>query len=289
MATPADFTFIHRLRVRWSEVDSQHVVFNGHYLSYLDVAITEFWRHVGLPYPDAWTFFNGDVFVRRNLIEYHAPARMDDLLDVGLRCERIGHSSLTFVWAIWTQGRLLVTGEVVNVYVDAHARVPHAVPQGVRDQLLAHAHGKPVHRVELGSWSELKPGAASVRRAVFIQEQCIPESEEWDAEDDKAVHVLVSNLAGLPLGTARLIHAGLPAGHAKVGRMAVLRCNRGMGLGRQLLTTLMDEARRLSVHSLSLHAQTSALNFYAAMGFSPEGPVFDEVGIPHQRMFIQLN
>ncbi|TXI95887.1 MAG: acyl-CoA thioesterase, partial [Aquabacterium sp.] len=44
MTTPADFTFIHRLRVRWAEVDGQHVVFNGHYLTYLDVAITEFWR-----------------------------------------------------------------------------------------------------------------------------------------------------------------------------------------------------------------------------------------------------
>ena len=287
MTTPADFTLIHRLRVRWSEVDAQQVVFNGHYLNYVDVAITEFWRHVGLPYPDAWAFMNGDVFVRRNLIEYHAPARMDDLLDIGLRCERIGQSSLTFVWAIWTQGRLLVTGELVNVYVDAHACVPQAVPQGVRDQLLAHEQGKPVHHVKLGPWSDLKPGAAAVRRAVFIQEQGIPESEEWDADDDKAVHVLVCNLAGLPLGTARLIHSGLPTGHAKVGRMAVLRCSRGMGLGHQMLTTLMDEARRLGVHSLSLHAQTSALNFYASVGFVPDGPVFDEVGIPHQRMVIQ--
>ena len=152
MTTPADFTFIHRLRVRWAEVDGQHVVFNGHYLTYLDVAITEFWRHAGLPFPAALAFHQGDMFVRRNLIEYHAPARMDDWLDIGLRCDRIGHSSITVAWAIWTQGRLLVTGEVVNVYVDVHTRVPQAVPQGMRDQLDAFARGEALYRVEVGDW-----------------------------------------------------------------------------------------------------------------------------------------
>ena len=48
-----DFRFVHRLRVRWAEVDAQKVVFNGHYLTYLDVAISDYWRAVGLPYPDA--------------------------------------------------------------------------------------------------------------------------------------------------------------------------------------------------------------------------------------------
>lgn len=288
MATPADFTFIHRLRVRWAEVDGQLVVFNGHYLTYLDVAITEFWRHAGLPYPDALAFHQGDMFVRRNVIEYHAPARMDDWLDIGLRCERIGHSSITVVWAIWTQGRLLVTGEVVNVYVDAHTRVPVAVPQALRDQLAAQAQGQAVHKIALGNWATLQPLAAAVRRAVFIEEQGIPEAEEWDADDAQAVHAVVSNLAGLPLATGRLIHAGLPAGQAKIGRMAVLRSSRGVGLGRQVLLALMEEARRRQLQSVSLHAQTGAQGFYAQLGFESEGPVFDEVGIPHQRMVIRL-
>lgn len=288
MTTPADFPFIHRLRVRWAEVDGQQVVFNGHYLTYLDVAITEFWRHAGLPYPDALAFHQGDMFVRRNVVEYHAPARMDDWLDIGLRCERIGHSSITVVWAIWTQGRLLVTGEVVNVYVDASTRVPMAVPQAMRDQLAAHAQGLPVHLVSLGDWATLQSGAAAVRRAVFIDEQGIPESEEWDADDGQAVHAVASNLAGLPLATGRLIHHGLPAGQGKIGRMAVVRSSRGVSLGRQVLTALMDEARRRQLQCVSLHAQTGAQAFYAQMGFEPDGPVFDEVGIPHQRMVIRL-
>ncbi len=288
MTAPADFTFIHRLRVRWAEVDGQHVVFNGHYLTYLDVAITEFWRHAGLPYPDALAFHQGDMFVRRNLIEYHAPARMDDWLEIGLRCERIGHSSITVAWAIWTQGRLLVTGEVVNVFVDAHNRVPTAVPQAMRDQLAAFARHDSIYRDELGDWNTLQTGAARVRRAVFIEEQGIPESEEWDADDATAVHALVSNLAGLPLATGRLIHLGLPAGQAKVGRLAVLRSSRGTGLGERVLSALMAEARRRELHQVSLHAQLSARAFYEKSGFVAEGPVFDEVGIPHQRMVIRL-
>jgi len=288
MTTPADFTFIHRLRVRWAEVDGQHVVFNGHYLTYLDVAVTEFWRHAGLPYPNALAFHQGDMFVRRNLIEYHAPARMDDWLDIGLRCDRIGHSSITVAWAIWTQGRLLVTGEVVNVYVDVHTRVPQAVPQGMRDQLDAFARGEALYRVEVGNWATLQAGAAAVRQAVFIDEQGIPESEEWDADDAEAVHAVVSNLAGLPLATGRLIHAGQEPEHAKIGRMAVLRCSRGTGLGEQVLRALMGEARRRQLHGIALHAQVNAQGFYEKLGFVAEGPVFDEVGMPHQRMVIRL-
>lgn len=288
MTTPADFTFIHRLRVRWAEVDGQQVVFNGHYLTYLDVAITEFWRHAGLPYPDALAFHQGDMFVRRNLIEYHAPARMDDWLDIGLRCERIGHSSITVAWAIWTQGRLLVTGEVVNVYVDRHTHVPTAVPQAIREQLDAFSRGDEVFRLTLGDWATFKVSAQAVRRAVFIDEQGIPELEEWDADDSSAVHALISNLAGLPLATGRLIQTGMPAGHAKIGRMAVLRCARGTGLGERVLRGLLAEACRRSLHHVVLHARVSALGFYARQGFQAEGPVFDEVGEPHQRMVIHL-
>ena len=64
MSLPGDFRFHHRLRVRWSEVDAQQVVFNGHYLNYLDVASGDYWRSLGLPYPDAFKHAGGDIFVR---------------------------------------------------------------------------------------------------------------------------------------------------------------------------------------------------------------------------------
>ena len=105
-------------------------------------------------------------------------------------------------------GRFAILGRfgLVNVFVDAHTRVPTTVPQAMRDQLAAFARHDNVYRDELGDWTTLQTGASRVRRAVFIEEQGIPESEEWDADDATAVHALVSNLAGLPLATGRLIH-----------------------------------------------------------------------------------
>ncbi len=287
MTQPADFRFHHRLRVRWVEVDAQQVVFNGHYLTYLDVAVTEFWRTVGLPYPDAMRHVGGDIFVRRNTLEYHAPARLDDWLDIGMRCERIGTSSITLNWALWTQGRLLVTGEVVYVFTDQASGRSDPVPEAVRRQLDAHGQSAPVTQLVCGTWEALAEAARAVRLAVFVAEQGIPESEEWDADDATAVHAVVRTLAGLPLATGRLILSG-EAGQARIGRMAVLRSARGMGLGREVLQALIAQARERGVQHIGIHAQISAMPIYTQAGFVPEGEVFDEVGIPHQRMTLAL-
>lgn len=292
MSLPGDFRFHHRLRVRWSEVDAQQVVFNGHYLNYLDVASTDYWRAVGLPYPDAFKHTGGDIFVRRNTLEYHAPARLDDWLDIGIRCERIGNSSLTLLWAAWCKGRLIVTGEVVYVHTSLATGRSSPVPDGLRAQLDAWEQGRAVHDVHLGDWASQQVAARSVRMAVFVSEQGIAESEEWDADDAQALHAVVTNLGGLPLATGRLILCGDSPDdgpeHARIGRMAVLRSSRGVGLGRWVLNVLIAEARLLGKTQLSLHAQVSAMPLYAAAGFEPQGAVFDEVGIPHQRMTLRL-
>jgi len=288
MSAPADFRFVHRLRVRWVEVDAQQVVFNGHYLTYLDTAVSDYWRAVGLPYPDAFRFVQGDVFVRRNTIEYHAPAKLDDWLDIGVRCERVGTSSITVVWAVWAQGRLLVTGEAVYVFTSLLTGKSAAVPDSVKAQLNAHAQGQAVHTLRSGAWADLNAASRAVRTAVFIDEQRIPESEEWDDDDAGAIHVVASNLVGLPLATGRLIYLGQPAGTAKIGRMAVLRCTRGVGLGQAVLQDLIAQARLRQVTHISLHAQVSAQAFYAGQGFTAQGDVFDEVDIPHQLMTLTL-
>jgi YbgC/YbaW family acyl-CoA thioester hydrolase len=289
MTRPADFSFKHRLRVRWAEVDAQQVVFNGHYLTYLDVAISDYWREVGMPYPDAFRFVRGDVFARRNTLEYHAPARLDDWLDIGIRCERIGTSSITVMWAMWAQERLLVTGETVYVFTDLDTGKPTPVPESMRAQLNGHAQGLPVHAVRCGTWADLSEGARAVRLAVFVHEQQIPEPEEWDDDDGHAVHAVVTNLAGLPLATGRLITRGQPSSQAKIGRMAVLRSARGMGLGCKVLQALIEQAHLKGIQRIELHAQVSAKAFYARHGFQEEGEEFDEVGIPHQVMTLTLS
>jgi YbgC/YbaW family acyl-CoA thioester hydrolase len=288
MTRQSDFSFHHRLRVRWVEVDAQQVVFNGHYLMYLDTAIGEYWRAVGMPYPDGFKHVKGDVFVRRNTLEYHAPARLDDWLDIGLRCERVGNSSIAIAWAMWAQGRLLVTGETIYVFTDLDTAKPVSVPEVVRAQLTAHGQGQPVYVIRCGEWPEQADGAQSVRLAVFVHEQAVDESEEWDDDDAGAIHAVARNLAGLPLATGRLITHGQPQGHAKIGRMAVLRSARGIGLGDLVLNALIGEARSKGIQHMSLNAQVSAQGFYARHGFKAEGEVFDEVGIPHVVMCAEV-
>lgn len=145
-----------------------------------------------------------------------------------------------------------------------------------------------MHTLQAGSWRELSEAARAVRTAVFIVEQGIPEAEEWDADDGDATHVVVFDPAGLPVATGRLIHIGQARGHAKIGRMAVMRPSRGAGLGAQVLLALLDQARSQHIREISLHAQLTAQAFYARYGFQAKGPVFDEVDIPHQGMTLTL-
>ncbi len=140
--------------------------------------------------------------------------------------------------------------------------------------------------IEIGEWALMQTAAQTVRTAVFVQEQGIAPSEEWDAADAGALHAVLFELHGYPLGNARLLEPS--AGLAKVGRMAVLKEARGQGYGAQLLRALLREARRRSHKEVRLSAQRSAQGFYAAHGFVTAGEPFDEVGIPHIEMVLNL-
>lgn len=130
-----DFAFSHRLRVRWAEADMQGIVFNAHYLMYFDVGITEYWRAVGLHYPEGVVERHGvDLLVVKSVIEYHASARFDEELDVCCRIARVGRSSIRFVVEIHRQDAHLISGEIVNVCVDAATRAPVSVPQALRER-----------------------------------------------------------------------------------------------------------------------------------------------------------
>ncbi|MBO1435965.1 thioesterase family protein [Meiothermus sp. CFH 77666] len=132
-----DFSFFHRLRVRWAEADPQGIVFNGHYLTYFDVGITEYWRALGIPYPSTVERYGVDLFVVKATVEYHAPARYDDELDIGVRVGRIGNSSMQFVLGIFRGEAHLISGEVIYVAADAQTRKPQTVPPALRE-LLGH-------------------------------------------------------------------------------------------------------------------------------------------------------
>lgn len=139
-----DFCFSHPLRVRWAEVDRQGIVFNGHYLTYFDVGITEYWRAIGYPYPDALLEHGNDTFAVKATIEYKTPARYDDLLEVMVRVARIGRTSLQFVLQIDRGETQLVAGELIYVNADADTRKPVPVPVFLRNAIVRFERVPPV-------------------------------------------------------------------------------------------------------------------------------------------------
>ena len=139
VTTRAAFRFFCPLRVRYSEVDQQGVVFNAHYLTYYDTAITEYFR--GLPWDlMAEAKASGiDFHTVRCLVEYKAPIGFDQELEIGCRVARLGRSSLTFGLAIFARGNdpVLATGEVVWVHTDQRSHRPVPIGDRLRGLLQA--------------------------------------------------------------------------------------------------------------------------------------------------------
>jgi YbgC/YbaW family acyl-CoA thioester hydrolase len=280
----SDFRFADSMRVRWAEVDMQKVVFNGHYLMYVDTAMGNFWRALALPYEATLAALGGDLFVRKATLEYLGPAQYDDALEVGIRLESSGTSSLRFAAAVFRGDELLVRGEMVYVWTDAATRRPSPVPAALVDVFRAHAAGELVVAVTVGAWAELGAEAQAIRTAVFVDEQKVPLEIERDAADGDAVHALARNRLGLAVGTGRLLASDGPGHPARIGRMAVSRALRGAGIGHALLEALMAAAGRRGDAEVTLHAQVSALGFYCRAGFVAHGERFEEAGIVHQEM-----
>lgn len=280
----SEFRFADPLRVRWAEVDMQKVVFNGHYLMYVDTAMGNFWRALALPYEATLQALDGDLFVRKSTLEYLAPARYDDALEVGIRFEGAGTSSLRFLAGVFRGEELLVHGEIVYVWTDAATRRPKPVPAALLDAFRAHAAGQAMVTVDVGDWATLGAEAQAIRTAVFVDEQKVPMALERDAADLGAVHALARNRLGLAVGTGRLL-AGAEAGEpGRIGRMAVSRTLRGARIGNALLEALMAAAGRRGDAEVMLHAQVSAIGFYQRAGFRAHGERFEEAGIGHLEM-----
>ena len=281
-----DFRFFHRLRVRWAEVDMQKIVFNAHYLMYFDTAVTDYWRALALPYDESFAQLGGELFVKKATVEFHASARNDDQLDVALRCDHLGRSSMRFVGAIFRGDTLLITGELIYVFADGVRQVSQPIPELLRQLLLDFEAGQPVTRLALGGWDNLEEGAARVRTEVFVEEQGIAREDEWDAADATALHAVVYNRLDRPVATGRLLQP--EPGIAKIGRMAVARALRGARMGADVLQALVQAAAARGDREVVLHAQRSAEGFYRRLGFVVRGEPFDEVGIAHVEMVLPL-
>ena len=282
MKTPRDYRCHLRLRVRWSEIDAQNIVFNAHYLTYADCAITEYWRALALPYGPTMRALGGEVYLKKASVEYRASAQLDDVLDAGIRCARVGTSSMVFDCGIFRADALLASIELVYVFADPATQTKRPVPPALRALFEHYEAGGEMVELRVGSWAELREAAAPLRTAVFVQEQGVPPEIEMDALDAQAVHAVATNRLGHAVATGRLLPT--EAGEAHIGRMAVERALRGQRWGRLLLDALVRAARERGDASVLLHAQCHARGFYERAGFVPEGGVFEEAGIAHVAM-----
>lgn len=130
------FRYAAYTRVGFSETDAQGVVYYGRYLPYFDLARTEYHRHLG-----RITLGDVDLAMRALTVEYHAGARFDDLLEVFVRVERIGRTSITYDHAAYRLGEdggsdtLMATASATLVCIALATRTAVPVPEGFRKRI----------------------------------------------------------------------------------------------------------------------------------------------------------
>jgi len=127
-------------------------------------------------------------------------------------------------------------------------------------------------------WEQAQPVAGPLRFAIFVGEQNVPSGIELDDLDAKCVHAIAYDADGKAVGTGRLLPEG------RIGRMAVVKEWRRMGIGAAIMEALMREARKRGHKEVTLSAQLQAAEFYRGFGFEAEGKVYKDAGILHQAM-----
>jgi len=127
------FKFSSLTRVGFSDTDAQGIVYYGRYLPYFDAARVEYHRHLKMLYEE----FEGDLVMRAANIEYHAPARFDDLIEVFIRVARIGRTSATYEMAAYLTetDELMVTASQTLVHVDLAERKACPIPEVFRERI----------------------------------------------------------------------------------------------------------------------------------------------------------
>jgi acyl-CoA thioester hydrolase len=129
------FRYAAYTRVGFSDTDAQGVVYYGRYLPYFDLARTEYHRHLGA------IDIRGEFAMRASQVEYHAPARFDDLLEVFVRVDRIGTTSVTYDYAAYrcdddgVADVLMATAKQTLVLIALDTRRPVSVPESFRTRV----------------------------------------------------------------------------------------------------------------------------------------------------------
>lgn len=131
------------------------------------------------------------------------------------------------------------------------------------------------------TWQAAENKLRAVRTPVFIEEQLVTSEFEWDEIDASAIHLLAM-YENQPIACLRIIH------HEKIGRMAVIKHWRGIGVGAALLLEAISICKKHGSQSIYLSAQTHAINFYQKAGFKQISDEYCDVDIPHVDMRLDL-
>ena len=115
-----NFHFNYTFRVRYAEVDAQGIVFNAHYLTYFDCAITEYYRKIGYSYMAEVKKNKKDFHVVKTVVDYKKPIKFDQIIDACTRVSNIGQTSLTFEIFLFENKKNIILGfgEIIQVYAD---------------------------------------------------------------------------------------------------------------------------------------------------------------------------
>ncbi len=134
--------FRYYLRVRYGECDAQKVVFNSRYSDYVDISTNEFLRALGL----GQVLIDGtlDFQLVKQTLEWKAPARFDQILEISVYATRLGTTSFTFAteFRIAGEERIIATAETVYVLVTPHTLTKTPLPAELRATLAEGARGK---------------------------------------------------------------------------------------------------------------------------------------------------
>jgi acyl-CoA thioester hydrolase len=137
LPTRAEFRFFRPHTVRYVELDTQAIVFNAHYLTWYDEAVSDYIRAAGWDYQAEVQASGADFHVVRGLVEYRIAIGRRAEIEVAARTRRIGRTSITFQPAVFPKGddTLLATGEIVWVLTNQSTRRPTPIPDRLRAML----------------------------------------------------------------------------------------------------------------------------------------------------------
>ncbi len=154
---------------------------------------------------------------------------------------------------------------------------------------LSHQFFKRSSKHVLADTSALWEDVLSLRLSVFVDEMNVPVELEVDEFDEEAIHLRVQ-VDKKTVGTLRLVLIEEQASHCsvKLGRVAVHPDWRRKGIGKQMMQLAINNCKELHCSKISLGSQTYITSFYESLGFTTQGDIFDDAGIPHIAMYLDI-